>query len=73
VLYGLNERASDGYLAALAIEHGCELITTDGDFVRFAGPRRRHPLAALQTLSKEPFDQIGTIQTTSASATRREL
>ncbi len=34
----------DAYLAALAIEHGCELITTDGDFERFPGLRWRHPL-----------------------------
>ena len=37
---------SDAYLAALAIEHGCELITTDSDFARFAGLRWRHPLSA---------------------------
>ena len=37
---------ADAYLAALAIEHGCELITTDGDFARFAGLRWRHPFAA---------------------------
>jgi toxin-antitoxin system PIN domain toxin len=37
---------ADAYLAALAIEHGCELITTDSDFARFAGLRWRHPLAA---------------------------
>lgn len=37
---------ADAYLAALAIEHGCELITTDTDFARFAGLRWRHPLAA---------------------------
>lgn len=36
---------SDAYLAALAIEHGCELITTDSDFARFPGLRWRHPLA----------------------------
>ena len=35
---------SDAYLAALAIEHGCELVTTDGDFERFPGLRWRHPL-----------------------------
>jgi uncharacterized protein len=34
----------DAYLAALAIEHGCELITTDGDFRRFPGLRWRRPL-----------------------------
>lgn len=36
---------TDAYLAALAIEHGCELITTDSDFARFQGLRWRHPLA----------------------------
>lgn len=35
---------TDAYLAALAIEHGCELVTTDGDFARFPGLRWRHPL-----------------------------
>lgn len=34
----------DAYLAALAIESGCELVTTDRDFSRFAGLRSRHPL-----------------------------
>ncbi len=34
----------DAYLASLSIEHGCELISTDGDFARFAGLRWRHPL-----------------------------
>ena len=37
---------ADAYIAALAIEHGCELVTTDGDFARFPGLRWRHPLAA---------------------------
>lgn len=36
---------SDVYLAALAIEHGCELVTTDGDFDRIPDLRWRHPLA----------------------------
>lgn len=36
---------ADAYHAALAIEHGCEFITADGDFARFAGLRYRHPLA----------------------------
>lgn len=35
----------DAWLAALAIEHGCELITADRDFARFDGLRWRHPLA----------------------------
>lgn len=34
----------DAYLAALAVEHGCELITADRDFARFPGLRWRHPL-----------------------------
>ncbi|PZF81054.1 type II toxin-antitoxin system VapC family toxin [Jiangella anatolica] len=29
----------DAYLAALAIEHGCEFVTTDKGFARFAGLR----------------------------------
>lgn len=37
---------SAAYLAALALEHGCELVTTDGDFARFEGLRWRHPLAS---------------------------
>jgi uncharacterized protein len=39
-------RVADAHLAALAIEHGCEFVTTDGDFARFPGLRWRHPLAA---------------------------
>ena len=34
----------DAYLAALAMEHGCDFITADGDFARFPGLRWRHPL-----------------------------
>ena len=34
----------DAYLAALAIENGCEWITTDRDYSRFPGLRYRHPL-----------------------------
>jgi toxin-antitoxin system PIN domain toxin len=34
----------DAYLAALAIEHGCEFVTADRDFARFPGLRWRHPL-----------------------------
>jgi toxin-antitoxin system PIN domain toxin len=36
---------ADAYLAAVAIEAGCEFITTDRDFSRFPGLRWRHPLA----------------------------
>ncbi|MEW5878937.1 MAG: type II toxin-antitoxin system VapC family toxin [Pseudomonadota bacterium] len=34
----------DAYFAALAIEGGCEWITTDRDFSRFGGLRWRSPL-----------------------------
>ena len=34
----------DAYLAALAIEADCELISADRDFSRFPGLRWRHPL-----------------------------
>lgn len=36
---------ADAYHAALAVEHGCEWVTTDRDFARFPGLRWRHPLA----------------------------
>lgn len=35
----------DAHLAALAIEHGLILCSTDGDFGRFPGLRWRNPLA----------------------------
>lgn len=35
----------DAHLAALAIEHGLELNSTDGDFARFARLKWRNPLA----------------------------
>ena len=34
----------DAYLAALAIEHGCEFVTADSDFRRFPGLRVRTAL-----------------------------
>jgi len=34
----------DAWLAALAIEHGCEFVTTDRDYARFSQLRWRHPL-----------------------------
>jgi uncharacterized protein len=37
---------SDAHLAALAIEHGAELCSTDVDFSRFSGVRWIDPLAA---------------------------
>ncbi len=34
----------DAFLAAIAVESGCEWITTDRDFNRFSGVSFRHPL-----------------------------
>jgi len=36
----------DAHLAALAIEHGLTLCSTDGDFARFRGLKWENPLAA---------------------------
>ena len=36
---------TDAHLAALAIEHHCELCSTDGDFKRFPGLQWTNPLA----------------------------
>lgn len=36
----------DAHLAALAIEHGLTLCSTDGDFARFAGLDWQNPLAS---------------------------
>jgi predicted nucleic acid-binding protein len=36
---------TDAHLAALAIEHGCELASTDADFARFPKLKWRNPLA----------------------------
>ncbi len=35
---------TDAHLAALAIQHGCELYSTDADFARFPGLHWRNPL-----------------------------
>jgi hypothetical protein len=35
---------TDAHLAALALEHGCTLMSTDADFSRFPGLRWRNPL-----------------------------
>jgi len=37
---------SDAHLAALAIEHNCELCSTDADFTRFPGLNWRNPVVA---------------------------
>jgi toxin-antitoxin system PIN domain toxin len=39
-------KVSDVYLAALSIEHGCELVTNDKDFARFPIVRWRRPFAS---------------------------
>jgi len=36
---------TDAHLAALAIEHGCELASSDSDFARFPKLKWRNPLA----------------------------
>jgi predicted nucleic acid-binding protein len=35
---------TDAYFAALALESGCEWVTTDRDYSRFPGLAWRHPL-----------------------------
>ena len=35
---------TDAHLAALAVEYGCELMSTDSDFSRFSGIQWRNPL-----------------------------
>ena len=41
----------DAWLAALAIESGCEFITSDRDYARFPALRWRHPLRGAQDAS----------------------
>jgi predicted nucleic acid-binding protein len=36
---------TDAHLAALAIEHGCELASTDAGFARFPTLKWRNPLS----------------------------
>jgi hypothetical protein len=36
----------DAHLAALAIEHGLTLYSTDGDFARFPNLKRQNPLTS---------------------------
>jgi len=46
-LPGVNSNlVPDAHLAALAIEHGLTLCSSDGDFARFPGLRWLDPLAA---------------------------
>lgn len=39
----VGDLAADAYIAALALEHGCELVTLDRDFARFRDLRWRTP------------------------------
>lgn len=41
----LGNLVTDAHLAALALEHGCELCSTDTDFSRFPKLKWRNPLA----------------------------
>lgn len=43
---GRADLVADAHLAALAIEHGLILCSTDGDFARFPGLRWENPLRA---------------------------
>ena len=46
--YGMKANlVPDVHLAALAIEHGLSLCSTDGDFARFPGLRWQNPLDAI--------------------------
>ena len=36
---------TDAHLAALAVEHGCELASTDADFARFPALKWKNPLS----------------------------
>ena len=48
---GMTSRlVPDAHLAALAIEHGLTVCSTDGDFARFPGLRWENPLAAGSTI-----------------------
>ena len=41
----LGNLVTDAHLAALALQHGCELMSTDADFARFAKLRWTNPLS----------------------------
>lgn len=42
----LGNLVCDAHLAALALQHGCELMSTDGDFARFPKVKWKNPLLA---------------------------
>ena len=45
---------ADAQHAAVAIEHGCTLVSTDADFGRFPDLRWRHPLRRPTTVHESP-------------------
>ena len=57
LLLGANASGNlvpDAHLAAIAVEHGLEVCSTDADFARFAGVRWRNPLAAHEAREPRP-------------------
>jgi toxin-antitoxin system PIN domain toxin len=42
----LANLVTDAHLAALAVQHGCELMSTDSDFARFLKVKWKNPLVA---------------------------
>jgi len=42
----LGDLVADAAIAAVAAEHGCEIVTLDRDFARFTSVRHRRPTAA---------------------------
>jgi hypothetical protein len=40
----IGNLVTDAHLAALALQHGCELMSTDADFARFRKLRWTNPL-----------------------------
>jgi 2,4-dienoyl-CoA reductase-like NADH-dependent reductase (Old Yellow Enzyme family) len=43
---------TDAHLAALAIEHGCELVSTDSNFARFPTLRWKNPLLSITRVNR---------------------
>ncbi|MYH96636.1 MAG: type II toxin-antitoxin system VapC family toxin [Acidimicrobiia bacterium] len=41
---GAGKLVADAQHAAVAVEHGCTMVSTDSDFSRFPGLRWQHPL-----------------------------
>jgi uncharacterized protein len=60
----------DAYLAALAIEHGCEVITHDNDFGKFPGLSWNCPFKALPRIGVTPHRRYPRAGVTPAPATR---